>query len=152
MDAAHRLSKASSKLVTEAISQSRKCKTFFIHIFKLFLQTDFSVTLLLPSSNCLIFFFHYVFLCFSTSVSPCQQCQPDSRRAEKIEQQIEQSISVRIHQCQTIPSLAVCIERAHTDSYFDWNTSPQQSHRYIWRQHCACVKCAPVIRYILFLQ
>lgn len=29
--------------------------------------------------------------------------------AEEIEPQIEQSISVRIHQCQTTPSRAVCL-------------------------------------------
>lgn len=56
---------------------------------------------------------------FSTTVSPCQQCQPGPSGAEKIEPQIEQSIFVRIHQCQTTPSLAVCIEQAHMLSYFD---------------------------------
>lgn len=57
-----------------------------------------------------------VFLFFFTSatISPCQQCQPGPCAAEKIEPQIEQSISVRIHQCQTTPSLAVCIEHART--------------------------------------
>lgn len=63
-------------------------------------------------------FFTYVPLFFSTTISPCQQCQLGPCGAEKIEPQIEQSISVRIRQCQTTPSLVVCIEHAHMHSYF----------------------------------
>lgn len=55
---------------------------------------------------------------FSTTISPCQQCQLGPCGAEKIEPQIEQSISVRIHQCQTTPSLVVCNEHTHMHSYF----------------------------------
>lgn len=71
-----------------------------------------------PSIAAPIFFPPYVSSVFSATISPCQQCQPGPCAAEKIEPQIEQSISVRIHQCQTTPSLAVCIEHAHTHSYF----------------------------------
>lgn len=88
---------------------------FFSHLPS---PTLFSFVLTcLPSIDSYTVFPPLMFWFFPATIPPCQHCQSGPCGAEKIEPQIEQSISVRIHQCQTTPSLAVCIQHAHMHSY-----------------------------------
>lgn len=91
---------------------------FFTHLLSITLSPPLFFSPVTPPSMLCSIFTHYIPLFFSITISPCQQCQLSPCRAEKIEAQIEQSISVRIHQCQTTPSCTVCIKHAHIHRYF----------------------------------
>ena len=65
-------------------------------------------SLFFVSSGCFFFLF---FLSLSLLFHLVNSISRGPRGAEKIEPQIEQSISVRIHQCQTTPSLLLSVPK-----------------------------------------